>query len=622
MVLHPLRPLLPLPNMLHSSTLIEPTGREPPNLNLGQKSDPWHEYGRSQRYADTVRLLIDDLAYLGEVLFPHAFKLESAEIHPDFAEIATNLSIKYPIIETFRESAKSTYFAAFLPVWHAYCEPFIRAGLYPKTRAETLHYLANDAEDVFIVVLSKSSSLAKQRLRTFKRLHGALGSTKKGVKRGRAQLVAHFGRPSIGINPADEMHWQRGVFKSLGGSQPGHGLQEEFDRITLGLVDDAETEENTKTEAATQNNYDVIMNGIQNGLAKPNGRMPVLATPIRHHSFVRRCKALADSGTPGYHYFHHPLLVDEDGKPPARIPTLAEYDAELVKTVRSVWEAKNPIRDELATLDGLRKAGAAHSWYLSRQCQIRADEETKKFPESSIQLYDGRYFQEGRAWFLEVTHLGPFVEMAQGSPYLLDKPQVVPVNLYTGMDDSQGVKRDYAVKLTRAFDGKRHFIHSIIRSNSTGPEGQVLWLVHGHEGQPGYLKLREKAIMVEKVFLKNAMERVLREMGRELGIHIPIVASPPKSAKAEKYRASSIYADFHNKLVYFRREHRRSITTFVNYDATIEHQPDDDIDAYELSRQRNYTPRHTTATKPTIVERRSRPRRSALESWKLPRSYT
>jgi len=615
--------------VLHPSTRI-PSGSSSdlPNLNLGQKSDPWHEYGRSQRYATTLEYLIRDLVYVGQTFFSHFFTNEIPDIHHEFARIATDLTIKYPVIETFRRSAKSTYFANFLPVWHTYCEPFVRAGIFPKTRAETLAFL-KEAPNIYIVVLSMSASQAKARLRTYKRVHGA--EYHADAQKGRLQLVAHFGTPVLGKSTENEIHTNRGIYASLGAGQQAHGLIEENIRPTLSIVDDPETEKNTLSEEATGKNYDNIINGVKNGL-DDLGRMCVLATPIRPHSFVRRCKSLADAEAklrregakdlPGWYYFYHPLIVDEAGEPPDRIPTYDEYKAETIKTVFSVWEDKRPILKELRALEVDKAAGKSKGWYQSRQCQLRSDESNNKFKESSIQLYDGRYFQEGKAWFLEITHLGPYTELAQGSPYLLDKPQVVPVNLYTGMDDSQGVKRDYAVKLTRAYDGKRHFIHSIIRSNSIGPEGQVLWLVHGHEGQPGYLKLREKAIVVEKVFLKNAMERVLREMGRELGVYIPIVASPPKSAKAEKYRASSIYSDFHSRLVYFRKEHRRSITTFTNYDATIEHQPDDDIDAYELSRQRNYAPRHTTATKPTIVERRSRVSRSALESWKLPRTYT
>ena len=609
-----------------------------PTVHTNAKTNPYREYEESGAYAQTVRWMIDDLTYLGQTLFPHFFKAESAPIHRHFAEVATDLSITFPVIETFRESAKSTYFATFLPVWHMYCEPFIRADIYPKTRRECIAFLAK-YEKRYIVVLSKSSELAKQRLRTLKRVHGALHADEDGVLTGRKRLIDHFGKPSYGRNDATELHLNRGVIKSLGGGQQGHGLQEESVRITLGVVDDPETEENTKTETATRNNYRTIMNGIHRGLA-PHGRMPVLATPIRPHSFVRRCKKLADAESvlreegaadlPGWYYFRHPLIegigdnIGKDGITPTRIPTYDAYTTQTTKSVRSAWEDRWPIKQAIRELDTKRTAGAAADFFQAKQCELRADEETRKFREADIMLYDGVYFKEGGEWFLRLTHVGAYTE--PNAPFLLDTPEVIPVNLFTGHDHSFGVRRDNAVKLTRAYDGKRHFIHSITRSNTAGPEVQVEWLLVGsaEHGTLGYKDLQEKAIIVEATFMKNAMERAVQEREDELDMYLPVIASPPRTSKSEKYVASSIFRDFARKQVYFKREHEPSIHVFINYDVSLDNQVDDDPDAYELSRQRNYAPYHSTESvaptpEPTHTERLTH---RQLNSWRLPRQYS
>lgn len=560
------------------------------------KSDS--DYRNSEHYARVMRDCIDSLQYFMELCFPHAFTLPSADHHADFEEMAMDFDLKHAVVEVFRESAKSTYFGVGLPLWHRFCEPFKKAGFYPKNFAETQAFLRKSGP-TFVVIRSKSGTEARRRLKGIKTPLGAAPTQKKDAIEGKRNFEVHFGTFfSVTTNTQYELHLSDGsLWISLGSGQQGHGLQEDFVRPSLIINDDPETEENTKTEASTDANYTSFMNGVYAGL-RPEGRCYTLATPINTHCQVRRLKKLAAAGMPGWKYFHYAfLLYDDDGKP------------------YSAWPEKKSVRTLLEEKRAMEADGTVYLWFLKYQCQIRA-RETQLFREEDIMLYDGTYSRdESGNWYLVMTHAGPYTEMINGSPYPLDQPEIIPVNLFTGHDPSHGVGGDDACKLTRAFGGKRHFIKHILSRNDTDTYGQCLWILEGSEEDhvPGYREQGEMAIVVEGTFFEKAMQRTMNDTQQESGIYAPVQAISPGTAKDKRY-VNEIVRDFKLRQVYFRKEHEKVLQHFFSFNALQKDQKDDEIDAYWLSRKTNWPPSHTADM---LSQREKRPARRVKNDWQI-----
>ncbi len=480
----------------------------------------------------------------------------------------------------------STFFAIGLPLWHRFCEPIVRwvqaDGDWPATFNEVQAILRRTESATFTVVRSKSLKEAKRRLRAVGLILGSPvhRSMKQEVIQGRRTFALYFGDWSTMFESAtqEELRMRDGsVWTAMGADQQGHGLQEDFLRITLALNDDPETEKNTRTLATMENNLDTFMNGLYAGLA-PRGRAYSLGTPIVEGCQIRVLRDLAAT-MPRWQYRHYPLLVpDADAGPHG---------------YRSVWPEKYGVDEVLAEKDAMAAQGKVYLWYQKYQCEIRG-RENQLFTEQDIMLYRGG-LKRGRSgeWFLEITHTGSYAHRAQGAPFPLVVPETVPVNLFAGHDPASGVGGDEAVYLVRAYDatGKtawdgRHFVVDYTASNTASVPTQCQWVLDDYD------KRRPKATCVEGAFFDESMQTVMQTETSVRGAYPNITKITPRMGKGKRYM-QEVQGAFKGHRVFVRPEHTALIDEALTFNITRKDNKDDHLDGFWLSTKENWPPSHT-----------------------------
>lgn len=546
------------------------------------------EYRHSKAYAKQIRACVKSLRVFMRLMFPHAFTLKESEIHADFDRIATDTALKHGVIEVFRESGKSTFFAVGLPLWHRFCEPIKRhvdaGNPWPKNFNEVQAVLRRTEANTFCVIRSKSQGEAKRRLRAIGQIIGAYPSAKREVMKGREAFRVHFGdwRSLIESATKDELRMRDGtLWTALGADQQGHGLQEDFLRPTLVINDDPETEKNTRTLASMETNLDVFMNGLYAGLS-PRGRAYSLGTPIVEGCQIRVLRDLSKS-MPRWTYRHYPLLV-------------VDHDAEASPHGhRSVWPEKKSVEEALAEKEALAAKGKVYLWYQKYQCEIKG-KENQLFTEDDIMLYDGELVR-GRSgkWFLRITHLGPYAQRHEGAPFSLTEPEVVPVNLFGGHDPASGVGGDDAVFLTRAYDSTgqtpydgRHFVVDYVSSNTASTPEQCQWIMEG------YAERRHMGVCVEGAFFDESMKTEMQVRSSAGKVYPPLTKITPKLGKGKRY-IQELQGVTRAKRLLVRKTHTALIDEMLVFNALRKDNKDDHLDGLWLSMQENWPPYHTTA---------------------------
>jgi hypothetical protein len=338
----------------------------------------------------------NDLTYFGRLTSPKTYYLKSPDFHAEMDSLLMDESIVKLLIEAPRGSAKST-----------------------KAIQKVLHHCVYEKGDKFVIIQSKARPEAINRLtkiknileysREFKELYGYCGETVAEVWR-EDKITTWIGGYRVTI-------------KALGTGQQVRGALEDDTRITLYLLDDPDSEENTLTKEQMDKNFDKFLGGIA-GLDRRNGRVIVIGTPIRQGCIVERLRNAADW-------------------------TSVRYQAYNPQTNEPLWAEMYPYEWLMNTKEGLKDVGRLSKFYSEYMCEIVGEED---------QLFKEEYWQDRRyTGHLEIDRYGE-AYLVISSINGIECNKKLPVNTYLGVDPASSTKQsaDYFVVFPVAMDAYRN----------------------------------------------------------------------------------------------------------------------------------------------------------------------
>lgn len=336
-----------------------------------------------------------DLIGFGRFISPSTFWAGTPQFHYELAEVINNRDNKKICIQAPRGSAKSSLI-----------------------RILALHHAIYDEGDKVIVIQSKTLREAKRKLskikeileyeKTFIDLYGYCGE--KVAEAWREDYVrTRIGKHRVSIITA-------------GTGQMVRGILEGDTRITLYILDDPDSEDNTKTKEAMQDNFDKFWGGLA-GLDPRTGRAVVIGTPITQGCIVERLMGRDDDSTDA-----------EDIKSTDEW-IVKRYELHDDDFKNLLWEEIYPEDRCRAMFESHKKRLMTYKYYSEYRCLVRGRED-QLFKSEYFNYYDGKLEFQGNEAYLKIT---------EENGVRVDKK--IPVNTFIGIDPASSQKQtaDYTV---------------------------------------------------------------------------------------------------------------------------------------------------------------------------------
>lgn len=340
--------------------------------------------------------LFSNLLFFGKVVVPQVFTLKSPSFHHEISKNLLDDSIKRLNIIAPRDHAKSSLVAQIYVLYHIF------SRYNPK---------APKLDRRFVVLISKTEAAAnlllgsiKDALEYSEPLRALFGYHGKYVSR-------MWGTTGITLDTGDTI-LTRGTLQQV------RGLKVVNQRPTLIVLDDPEDENNTKTAEAMEYNLRWLLQGVVFALDNVRGKLVVVGTPQHQRCMVKVLQQMKDWKT-------------------------LEYKAMYEKKGQqcTIWPDKFSVVDLLAKKEALADIGRVSVFYREWLCEITGDEE-QLFREEDFRYYEGT---------LE--------ELNKESVLKLSTGEVIPVNVYMGIDPASSVRQtaDFATIVVVAIDAKRRW---------------------------------------------------------------------------------------------------------------------------------------------------------------------
>jgi len=351
----------------------------------------------------------ESLGYLGRLISPQTFYLDSPEFHDEIDEILLDKTKVQVSREAPRGTAKST-----------------------KIIAKIVHHGLFEDGDKLVIIQSKTRPEAINRLTKiknifeysahFKALFGYIGE----------QVAITWREDKISVRVKNPLTGKVSILtiKAIGTGQPTRGSLEGDTRITLYILDDPDDEDNCLTKEQMDKNFDKFLGGIA-GLDRRNGRVIVIGTPIREGCIVERLRDAPGWDTKVYTSY----WTNSEGK--TEVLWKEMYDYNWLMTKKAELEA----------------VGMRRKFYSEYMCEIVGEED--------------RLFKDWKYWngsldngYLKITHRNKIE---------LPTAEIVPVNVFIGIDPASSTKStaDFSVTFRVAYSGRDIYVLPYFRQRVT-----------------------------------------------------------------------------------------------------------------------------------------------------------
>jgi len=335
-----------------------------------------------------------DLIGFGREISPSTFWASTPQFHYELAEVLNDRENKKICIEAPRGSAKSSLI-----------------------RILALHHAIYDEGDKVIVIQSKTLREAKRKLSKIKEI---LESEKSFI-----DLYGYCGEGVAEAWREDYVRTRIGAYRvsiiTAGTGQMIRGILEGDTRITLYILDDPDSEDNTKTKDAMLDNFDKFWGGLA-GLDPRTGRCVVIGTPVAQGCIVERLMGNDDD------------LMEEDIKQTDEW-VVKKYELHDDDFKNLLWGDIYPEDRCRAMFESHKKRGMVYKYYSEFRCQVKGREDQLFRPEY-FNYYDGKLEFIGKEAYLKIT---------EENGVKVDKK--IPVNTFIGIDPASSQKQtaDYTV---------------------------------------------------------------------------------------------------------------------------------------------------------------------------------
>jgi hypothetical protein len=482
---------------------------------------------------ELLRDLESELLLFGKIIMPSTFWAESPAVHYDIESILLDPEkLKVNLILP-RGTAKTTLAGEVKPMHHIFVE--------------------NQGSPKFVVIVSKTQSHSKDRLRKI-----------KDVITDSAQFKAIFGEwgESTAIAWRDDMIVLKNktVILTRGLGQPIRGLNMFGMRPTLIILDDPEDENNTKTPEAMEANLRWLLQGALPALDERGGtsKCIIIGTPLNQRCMVETVNDMDDWFTFRRSY----LNKDEDGN------------------YWSLWEAKKTVQSLIAERDSLIKIGRGSVFMKERQCMVTGDED-QIFKESYLKYYAGELIQKGDQALLKVYYI-----KNSKLEIISVEERLIPVNVFMGVDPASSTRRsaDYSVVFPIAVDADLNIYCLPYFRKRVTP------FTLGSAVLSCYLANEPRLTRIESTGYQEMLREHLQREQERLHLYIAglEIKETPRDSKSS--RLESMEPEFYQGKVYLLESMEEFKTELLMYPRG---KNDDTLDGFYYARKKIYTPFHS-----------------------------
>ena len=465
------------------------------SLNKEQKSLAIQNMGRS-------------IELFGRTILKDVFYQSTPDFHREIFKTFHDKSNNKILIVAPRGHSKSTIAGLLLPLYHIFFDKGSNEGVRN------------------IVLMSKTHKHAIKLLDTIK---DQLATN--------PVLHYFFGR----FDESNAIKWteteiilpNKAIITALGTGQQVRGIKYKSTRMTLGIVDDPEDENNTKTIDAMDANLNWVLAGVLPAVDDIyNSRVVVIGTVIHKYCIVSRLKNI--DGWKKHWY----KAIQDDGH-----------------TV--LWPDRRPLSWLLEEKKAMASIGKASLWHMEYQNEVVAPE-TQPFKEEYIRYHD--YTIETYADY----------RYAQ----LVDKSgkKRIPVNVYMGIDPASSVEStaDFSAILILAMDKNKNIYIIDIFHKRVHPMdlAQVI--------QTYYQKYQPNAVNIETV----GYQEMLRDYFRYNKIYIPGMERKNQPRTQKSKRILSFQPHFADGVVYIKKDMMDFVDELIQYNPERRNNQDDQLDAF------------------------------------------
>lgn len=310
-------------------------------------------------------------------------------------------------------------------------------------------------------------------------------------------------------------------------------------RLSRAFIDDAETESNTKTEAARKFIKNTIMNAIFPAIEKnkPRRRMFLTGTPVHYDSMAQNLmddwtQAVKDGETESY---------------PWRVHVYGATQPDMEGGV--LWHSFRP-RHVLDTIKAVyeRSPEGVAGYYQEYELEVQTSENAT-WSRKHIQYHDAQYEWD---------------EEEKQSYIWVDKVRY-PVNTFLGCDpatDIDTIGADFSVIMIIATDAEnRKYVLEYVRNKympTAGMRDEKMQII-GKKGVADYLiELGQKYHInngrVEDVAMTRSVFKDLNNLKRQLNAYDVLIAPHPPGGQNKHNRIHTfLNTDFTSGLIYIRK---------------------------------------------------------------------
>lgn len=485
-----------------------------------------------------------DILFFGKVIRPKIFEVESPGFHKEIAAYLRREKYQFLNIIAPRGFAKSTVVAFMYVLWHMFVEDYAnKRKQQPKV----------------VVLVSKSRPHSINLLSTIK---NALEHS-VNFKR----IFGYWGEHSAKIWREDMVVLKNGttiVCRGMGTQI--RGINVNSMRPTLVVLDDAEDEENTKTDLAIDRNRRWFLQALVPMIKRthPRGRIINIGTP-QHQS----CLVFTLKGMPKmWKTLHYSALIEKEGQKPV-----------------SIWPQMMSVKDLMTLKEEMEKIGKSSSFYREYMCQVVGDNDSL-VTSDQLRFWDGKVSKTpGGRWLLNVTHRGATGEEK------LQNPLSVPVFVFMGVDPAStlSTRSDFSVIFVIGVDSDKNIYCLEYFRKRVKPMQLTHSIIDMFE------KWRPERTRIESVGYQDMIRDYLRSEYKE---YIPGLEIKHNPRTSKSHRLEGLQPKFARNKVFLKNNMHEFWDELVLYPRAAH---DDTLDGFYYAQLKSYGP----TIEPSYVERQN-----------------
>lgn len=410
----------------------------------------------------------------------------------------------------------------------------IVAGVFP------LHHLMFDEGKKLIVLVSRTQDHAVKLL-------GLLKDTMDFSEQFRSTF-GYWGQHSAKSWAKAEVELKDGsVIICKGTGQQLRGIKVGNQRPTLIIVDDPEDENNTKTAEAMETNLRWLLQSAVPSLDPMKGRLVVIGTPQHQRCLVETLKDMKG-------------WLNRTYKPD-------------FKNNVALWESWWSIKKLLQKKEELDSINRLSVFYREYACEIVGDED-QLFRREDFRFYKGSHFRKGGRNYLKIT-------MLDGK----ECNEVVPVNVFTGVDPASSVKRgaDYSVIFNLAVDDEdRRYALPYYRKHAS-PLDLAEQIVLN------YKRYKPEKTRIESVGYQEMLRQYVIKRSKEENLFIPGLNIKENPRNSKSNRLESLQPVFARKEMFMNEDQLEMIDELLLFPRG---KHDDILDGFYYANKGSFAPFH------------------------------